>query len=214
MNYRLIVVRGRSAAQAIPLKDAVTVAGRQEDCQLRISSSQVSRRHCQFFEQKGYLIVKDLGSSNGTMVNGKRINGQRVLDNNDVVNIGPIEFRVEKLETAPPASTAKKPGDTVVPVDDLGAIPIEGDDLIQVEIDDVAAPGEATIQHTPVAPQKAPSPAKPSTAKPAPAKPAPAKGATDPASDGSAPTIEFGDDDVADFLLELDIDDDTEKKKS
>jgi pSer/pThr/pTyr-binding forkhead associated (FHA) protein len=203
MNYRLVVVRGRSASQAIPLKDAITVAGRQEDCQLRISSSQVSRRHCQFFEQKGYLIVKDLGSSNGTLVNGKKISGQRVLEHNDVVNIGPIEFRVEKLQQQE-APKKPGPGDTAVPAtSDEGAIPFD-DELIQVDIEESAPPAAPTVASTPAV-------AKPPAAKvngPA----APANASKSPANN-EEPTIEFGEEDVADFLLELDIDDDGDAKK-
>src|SRR5438093_1150473 len=81
-----------------------TTVGRQEDCQLRIRSSQVSRKHCQLFEKKGLLIVKDLGSSNGTLVNGKKIEEQRVLEPGDELMIGQVTFKVEK--SGGPASPA------------------------------------------------------------------------------------------------------------
>ena len=73
MDFQLVVVKGRSHSGALKLADGVTTVGRQDDCELRIKSSQVSRRHCQLFEKKGLLLVKDLGSSNGVFVNGKRI---------------------------------------------------------------------------------------------------------------------------------------------
>ena len=80
MDFELLVVRGRSASEALKLADGVTTVGRQDECQIRIKSSQVSRRHCELFEKKGLLLVKDLGSSNGTFVNGKKIQGQQVLE--------------------------------------------------------------------------------------------------------------------------------------
>src|ERR1700757_866547 len=97
MDFQLRIVRGRAGAETLKLGDGITVVGRHDDCQLRIKSSQVSRRHCELFEKKGLLLVKDLGSSNGTYVNGKRIQGQRVLDAGDELAIGPILLRVAKI---------------------------------------------------------------------------------------------------------------------
>src|SRR5262245_32418171 len=79
MNYVLQVVRGRSATTTLKLADGVTTLGRHDDCLIRIKSSQVSRRHCEILEVGGKLTVRDLGSSNGTFVNGKRISGQKTL---------------------------------------------------------------------------------------------------------------------------------------
>src|SRR4051812_39116727 len=80
MDYQLLVVRGRSASATIKLEDGVTIVGRHDDCHLKIKSSQVSRQHCHLFEKKGILLVKDLGSANGTYVNGKRVKEQQVLE--------------------------------------------------------------------------------------------------------------------------------------
>src|SRR5215831_19664099 len=99
MDYQLVIVRGRSGSQTISLIDGITTVGRHDDCQIRIKSSQVSRRHCELFEKKGLLLVKDLSSSNGTFVNGKRINGQQVLEPGDELAIGPVLLRVAKVGT-------------------------------------------------------------------------------------------------------------------
>ena len=77
MNYVLQVVRGRSASTTLKLTDNVTSLGRHDDCVIRIKSSQVSRRHCELFEVGGQLMLRDLGSSNGTYVNGKRVMGEQ-----------------------------------------------------------------------------------------------------------------------------------------
>src|SRR4051812_27649572 len=114
MDFELVIVRGRSGSQTLKLADGVTTVGRHDDCQLRIKSSQVSRRHCELYEKKGMLLVKDLGSSNGTYVNGKRIQDQRVLEPGDEIAIGHIKLRVAKTgQPVPPPSPTKpksKPG--------------------------------------------------------------------------------------------------------
>ena len=119
MDFQLVVIRGRSVSSAVKLADGVTTAGRQEDCQLRIKSSQVSRKHCQLFEKHNMLLVKDLGSSNGTFVNGTKIENQRVLEPGDELGIGPIVFRIEKIGQPAVSKSAtavkpNKPNDTAI----------------------------------------------------------------------------------------------------
>ena len=50
-----------------------TTMGRRPDCHLRVQTNDVSRQHCELVLNKAGLSVRDLGSSNGTFVNGKRI---------------------------------------------------------------------------------------------------------------------------------------------
>ena len=134
MGFQLVVVQGRSASTALKIGAGVMTVGRQQDCQLRIASSQVSRKHCQIFEKKGLLLVKDLGSFNGTLVNGKKIADQRVLEPGDQLTIGSVVFRIERLEdtvldsgtAAPPQ--ASKPGDTAIEGSIAG-----DDDLIELQ---------------------------------------------------------------------------------
>src|SRR3954469_7387308 len=130
MDFELHVVRGRSASQTLKLTDGVNSVGRHDDCSVRIKSSQVSRKHCELFEKKGMLLVKDLGSSNGTFVNGKKIQGQQVLEPGDELTIGQVTLRVARVGEAPPVkvSTTSAPSaaDTAVvnavPVPDTGDI--------------------------------------------------------------------------------------------
>ncbi len=226
MNYQLVVVRGRSETQALKLGSGVTTVGRQDDCQLRINSAQVSRKHCELFEKKGLLLVKDLGSSNGTLVNGKKVQGQRVLELGDELTIGGVKFRVEKgvggPTTASPGAppTGRKPSDTAV----AEAVPgpstkkksdaeLDIDLALDLIDDDEAVPARSdqpTAQHVKSAPiaMAAPAPAAVKPAAPAPAAvkappaPAPAKAVAAP-----APVPAEADDAVADFLLNIEIDD-------
>src|SRR4051794_40842190 len=138
MHFELVIVQGRSASNTLKLGDGVTTIGRHDECQLRIKSSQVSRKHCELFEKKGLLLVKDLGSSNGTLVNGKRIKGQQVLEPGDELTIGPVQLRVSKVGAKAPASAGKpapSPGDTAVTPGAGAAVAEEVDDFL-IDFDD------------------------------------------------------------------------------
>ncbi len=194
MGFQLVVVQGRSANQALKIGTGVMTVGRQQDCQLRIASSQVSRKHCQLFEKKGLLLVKDLGSANGTLVNGKRIADQRVLEHGDELTVGSVKFRVERTEdtvmmpgTGHPASEGAKPGDTAI------AQPISGEDDL-IELEDQEPTGVQTTTKA-----NAPHPSSPAGA------------ARSPTAAQSARTeevvVEISDDAVADYLLNIELDD-------
>ena len=119
MNYVLQVVRGRSASTTLKLADGVTSIGRHDDCLIRIKSSQVSRRHCEVFEVADKLTIRDLGSSNGTFVNGKKVSGQQVLKHGDELTVGAVTLRVAKLgqpcpPPAPSPLSKPKAADTAV----------------------------------------------------------------------------------------------------
>ena len=206
MNYVLQVVRGRSATTTLKLADGVTSLGRHDDCVIRIKSSQVSRRHCELFDVGGKLTLKDLGSSNGTFVNGKKVVGQMVLKSGDELTVGGITLRVATLgqpvAATPQAqsTSSSKPGDTAV----VEALPIGDEDEFEIEFDEGAA--EPEIESIPLAePEPTPVAAKPSPAgdgnRKAVAQPAPTKPAPQPAS---KPKEE--DDAVAQFLLDLNLD--------
>ena len=109
MNYVLQVVRGRSASTTLKLADGVTSIGRHDDCLIRIKSSQVSRRHCEVFEVADKLTIRDLGSSNGTFVNGKKVAGQQVLKPGDELTVGAVTLRVAKLGQAAARRQPAKP---------------------------------------------------------------------------------------------------------
>jgi pSer/pThr/pTyr-binding forkhead associated (FHA) protein len=70
----------------------ICLAGRSDGCLWRSSSSFVSRRHCQFVIDPPYATVRDLGSLNGTFVNGSRIDGEYDLVDGDVVQVGEMTW--------------------------------------------------------------------------------------------------------------------------
>ncbi|HXV85831.1 MAG TPA: FHA domain-containing protein [Gemmatimonadales bacterium] len=89
------------------LSGASMVFGRDAGCDVVISDKNVSRRHCEIMvTPKGYVLVDS--STNGTFVNGERVEGQRLLARADVIRAGSDEFRFY-ADVAPPPSGGPAP---------------------------------------------------------------------------------------------------------
>jgi pSer/pThr/pTyr-binding forkhead associated (FHA) protein len=70
------------------------VAGRAETCDLRLASEEISREHLEIVRQWDGVVVKDLGSKNGVLVNGALLTGPRRLRDGDTVQVGPALLRL------------------------------------------------------------------------------------------------------------------------
>lgn len=73
--------------------------GRAGDLELKIRSSSVSRVHAELTLSGDKLLVRDLGSSNGTFVNRQRVEGVAPLRMGDILHLGSVELRVRRSET-------------------------------------------------------------------------------------------------------------------
>lgn len=93
MNASLLVVRADGASQQIVLRSKRVLVGRGRDCELRVPAKSVSRHHCEFLTTGTRLIIRDLGSSNGTFVNRERVE-EAQLTAGDLVCVGPAVFAV------------------------------------------------------------------------------------------------------------------------
>lgn len=93
MNVSLVLVRDDGRQQDVPLKKATQVIGRATDCGLRVPSSSVSRHHCEVLVGDSKASVRDLGSSNGTFVNRKKVS-MVDLAAGDLISIGEFVFVV------------------------------------------------------------------------------------------------------------------------
>ena len=80
--------------------------GRGTDCDLRLSDINVSRHHCLIRIRAEEIILSDLGSSNGTYVNGHRIVSQVALHSGDEIRVAEFRFVLDLGDVARPASDA------------------------------------------------------------------------------------------------------------
>ena len=94
LNAELRVISGKQAGSLIPLSSGRFLIGREEDCHLRPGNDLVSRHHCVFKTDEFSLRIRDLGSTNGTFVNGERLRGEIMLNTGDQVKVGTLEFEV------------------------------------------------------------------------------------------------------------------------
>jgi DNA-binding winged helix-turn-helix (wHTH) protein len=76
----------------IPLSDGEHVLGRDDGCVVRSRSVRVSRRHAKITVRSGRAVLEDLGSRNGTLVGGRRIDGPIELTGGDTIGVGPEEI--------------------------------------------------------------------------------------------------------------------------
>jgi pSer/pThr/pTyr-binding forkhead associated (FHA) protein len=79
------------------LYNPLTLLGRYRDCEVQLDSSRVSRRHCCLAFGIGEVLVRDLGSTNGTWINGRRVEVGR-LQHGDVLGIAHLRFRLIFLD--------------------------------------------------------------------------------------------------------------------
>lgn len=94
MDVLLVMFRDGGQHRPFPIGEGTTVIGRREDCDLRIAVNDVSRKHCQISNDGDTLTVSDLGSSNGTFVNGQKIQ-KHTLAAGDTLQVGPVSFVVQ-----------------------------------------------------------------------------------------------------------------------
>ncbi|MHC4887731.1 MAG: protein kinase domain-containing protein, partial [Planctomycetota bacterium] len=90
---KLRIVTGDNTGTEYELGDTLTVIGRRSTNQIVIDSDRVSRAHAQVGLAQNQYVVTDLGSANGTFVNGERIEGDVVLQPGDDVTIGSCILR-------------------------------------------------------------------------------------------------------------------------
>lgn len=96
MQVVLRIANGKTNVRKVRLQSD-TVIGRSPECQLKVASNQISRRHCQILLRETFVAIKDLGSANGTFVNGRRVppEVEVPLTPGTRVMLGPLHFTID-----------------------------------------------------------------------------------------------------------------------
>lgn len=94
-NWVVTAESGPLAGFAYGISGSILL-GRSLDCDLAVMSPQMSRRHARLAIDGNTLTIEDLGSANGTRVNGQRVSGRHVLCHGDTLQFQEIEFRVSE----------------------------------------------------------------------------------------------------------------------
>lgn len=120
---------------SILLDKPILLLGRHGECDIQLNSRKVSRRHCCIAQVHDYLVVRDLGSTNGVRINGKRVLEGK-LQAGDELTVGNFRYQVyldapsshdEPHDTPPPLPKSKpmpdrlEEADEPVPLDDATA---------------------------------------------------------------------------------------------
>lgn len=142
----------------VPVHDGMII-GRVHGCDLVVDDTKVSRKHARLIVAGGVAEIEDLGSSNGTLLNGKLV-ARRVLRDGDEVVFGNVTFRYTEGDPAPaPASASALPAASP-------PAPAADDD-----VDLFGGPAPAATPPAPLSPP--PAPLRPAPSAPPPARPQP-----------------------------------------
>jgi pSer/pThr/pTyr-binding forkhead associated (FHA) protein len=127
MKLSLEVAEGTHKGKIIPITLTQFLIGRDPQCNLRPASPMISKRHCALLVRGGKVLVRDFGSTNGTLVNDEPITGEVELHDKDRLKVGPLLFHVSitgavPAEKKPVAAAATKPAAAAAGSDEDAAI--------------------------------------------------------------------------------------------
>ncbi len=112
MGWQIRITAGKGRGREFDIPETAEArpveVGRAPFCSVSLADLQMSRRHCQFLNEDGRLYVEDLGSTNGTRVNGEQIEGRKRLGDGDRVAVGSHVLTVEGGEEAGTGREARR----------------------------------------------------------------------------------------------------------
>lgn len=96
-EVRLEILKGNEAGAQFKITGARVLFGRSSSCDIVITDPSVSRNHAELLKVQDGYIIRDLGSSNGVVINGQRVT-EKQLRHSDIFNIGNHSYRYYELE--------------------------------------------------------------------------------------------------------------------
>jgi len=106
MAHQLVMKSGPVPGKIYPIEKSEMYLGREAGNDIFINEPEVSRRHARLTLQSGNYILEDLGSTNGTFVNGQRVSGLRILHPGDTITLGENVSLTFELAAFDPNATA------------------------------------------------------------------------------------------------------------
>ena len=167
MKLTLNILTGKHKGKSMSLPGPVIVVGRDPEAAIRVNSTEVSRLHCEIHLRDDRVIVKDLGSRNGTFINGEVIFSESELRPGDTLHVGSMVFELpgkrrlhpgEARQKKPPAARAASKTATEEDVVDWLAEEAPFEDTDTTIISNTKAVQLQADEHSPLQPQASPSP--------------------------------------------------------
>lgn len=127
----LIVRSGKHEGKKLVLPNSDVTIGRDEECQIRFATNDVSRKHCILQMTPQGMNLRDLGSRNGTLVNDVRVESEQLLSPGDMIRIGPILLEVpgvKRTEPAAPSLPDAEPSIHAATADEIASWLMEDED--------------------------------------------------------------------------------------
>lgn len=112
----LVFLAGPIAGRRYKLGDGEYVIGRRSDCQIFVPDMRVSRQHARLWKDGDGWKLEDLGSNNGTYINGTRVQGSAPLKHEDEILIANNRIRVEARDATPEPAFPQGAGVTLIEV--------------------------------------------------------------------------------------------------
>lgn len=107
MGFQLVISEGKEAGREFEFDQDSVLIGRTAECDVILYEAGVSRKHARIQMEDAGIFIEDLGSSNGTKVNGETISKKQQLKGGDSISMGPVVFAFKPVELEPAGPTAE-----------------------------------------------------------------------------------------------------------
>lgn len=148
----LVMIQGGPTGFRIPLKTQRIIIGRSPAATIRVPDPAISRSHCSLVFNGSHWVVADLGSSNGTFVNGVQVVQPTLVMPGAVIGVARIQFQIDYVPVGLPAGPsgeieleAELIEDDIVEAEvalglpeglgEMKAIPVDPEMLIELDLD-------------------------------------------------------------------------------
>jgi len=164
VTHILEIQTGKHKGRKVRLSQDEVLVGRSESAKIRVASDDVSREHCTLIPNADGILVRDLGSRNGTFVDGKPVSGEKLLLPGGTLTVGPLTM----VLLGPPAAEPPRKADVKVGGKSSNDQSLSDDEIASWLSDDQPADPSSTDTAVDLKSPMRPAPASPAVPEPAP----------------------------------------------